>query len=480
MTPPVDDLIIVLPGILGSVLQKNGKDLWAPSLSAVSRLFSRDALSRELMVAQENQELDDLGDGVTATRLLDDIHLIPGFWKIDGYSTLTNFIANTVGAKLGQIDAPDPSANLFPFPYDWRRDNRVSARKLKRFVDTQLPRWRETSGAKNARVILIGHSMGGLISRYYLEVLGGWEQCAALFTFGTPHRGSVCALSFLNSGYKLLQADVTDALRSFDSVYQLLPTYRVIEGADGYKRVTEAGPIPGIDPQRAAAAMEFHNAISTAVEARKDSAQSNAYVPFLIVGTRQPTLQSAALSNGQIVARTTLPPALSQMQVPEYGDGTVPYISAIPADLVDAFRETYAPEAHGSLQANAILLGQLQEQFTRLQARDWGAILGDTSQGQALSAPAIAVALDDMYAKDEPVVIHASLLDLRAQPGAVEALVTPLDKPEAAAVHQLREVGGEWVLTLEGLPPSDYRVVVRTVAGGDAAPPPVTNFFEVV
>jgi hypothetical protein len=35
--------------------------------------------------------------------------------------------------------------------------------------------------------------MGGLVARYYLEVLGGWEKCRALFTFGTPHRGSLNA-----------------------------------------------------------------------------------------------------------------------------------------------------------------------------------------------------------------------------------------------------------------------------------------------
>lgn len=29
------DMIVLLPGISGSVLQKNGKDLWAPSAQAI-------------------------------------------------------------------------------------------------------------------------------------------------------------------------------------------------------------------------------------------------------------------------------------------------------------------------------------------------------------------------------------------------------------------------------------------------------------
>jgi hypothetical protein len=41
---PMNDLLIILPGILGSVLHKDGKDLWAPSISAVSRVLQRETL----------------------------------------------------------------------------------------------------------------------------------------------------------------------------------------------------------------------------------------------------------------------------------------------------------------------------------------------------------------------------------------------------------------------------------------------------
>jgi predicted alpha/beta hydrolase family esterase len=44
-----------------------------------------------------------------------------------------------------------------------------------------------------AQVILVTHSMGGLVSRAYLARLGGTSRTARLITIGTPHRGSVLA-----------------------------------------------------------------------------------------------------------------------------------------------------------------------------------------------------------------------------------------------------------------------------------------------
>ncbi|MGH8714908.1 MAG: lipase family alpha/beta hydrolase [Casimicrobiaceae bacterium] len=53
-----------------------------------------------------------------------------------------------------------------------------------------------------ARVTLIGHSMGGLVSRAYLRRFGA-ARVARLITIGTPHHGSVLAWLFV--GYCLAQ-----------------------------------------------------------------------------------------------------------------------------------------------------------------------------------------------------------------------------------------------------------------------------------
>jgi pimeloyl-ACP methyl ester carboxylesterase len=43
------------------------------------------------------------------------------------------------------------------------------------------------------RVHVVGHSLGGLISRYYVQRQGGDERVESLVTLGTPHHGSLWA-----------------------------------------------------------------------------------------------------------------------------------------------------------------------------------------------------------------------------------------------------------------------------------------------
>jgi pimeloyl-ACP methyl ester carboxylesterase len=43
------------------------------------------------------------------------------------------------------------------------------------------------------QVHVVGHSLGGLISRYYVQRQGGDRRVASLITVGTPHHGSVWA-----------------------------------------------------------------------------------------------------------------------------------------------------------------------------------------------------------------------------------------------------------------------------------------------
>ena len=49
----------------------------------------------------------------------------------------------------------------------------------------------ECAGASH--VHLIGHSLGGLVARYYIQKLGGAEKVHTCITLGTPHRGTHAA-----------------------------------------------------------------------------------------------------------------------------------------------------------------------------------------------------------------------------------------------------------------------------------------------
>jgi triacylglycerol esterase/lipase EstA (alpha/beta hydrolase family) len=53
-------------------------------------------------------------------------------------------------------------------------------------VRKKLSRWQQI--VPDAQVIYICHSMGGLIARYYLDVLGGHATARRLITIGTKIR----------------------------------------------------------------------------------------------------------------------------------------------------------------------------------------------------------------------------------------------------------------------------------------------------
>ncbi|MEU9801023.1 alpha/beta fold hydrolase [Streptomyces sp. NPDC051000] len=78
--------------------------------------------------------------------------------------------------------------NYSPFT----RDLRATARHLARRVEDLC----ERSGQE--RVDLVGHSLGGLVARYYVQRLGGDVRVRTLVTLGTPHAGTRVA-PFMNA-----------------------------------------------------------------------------------------------------------------------------------------------------------------------------------------------------------------------------------------------------------------------------------------
>jgi triacylglycerol lipase len=72
----------------------------------------------------------------------------------------------------------------------WTTDLRDAARQLAASVDAIC----EQTGYE--RIHVIGHSMGGLVARYYVQRLGGDAHVHTLVTLGTPHQGTRAARLF--------------------------------------------------------------------------------------------------------------------------------------------------------------------------------------------------------------------------------------------------------------------------------------------
>jgi pimeloyl-ACP methyl ester carboxylesterase len=457
---PVGDVIVLLPGIMGSALQKDRKDVWALSGGAAVRaLTSLGSSIKDLKLHGDDPEADDLGDGVTASRVIPDTHLIPGLWKIDGYGK----VAKTIREEF----EVQPGLNFFEFPYDWRRDNRVHARRLARKSRAWLKAWRERSGYDDARLVLIGHSMGGLICRHFLEMLDGWKDTRLLITFGTPYRGSLNALDFIANGMKkklgpVTLLNLTEMVRSFTSVYQLLPIYPCVDPGNGeLVRVTEVENIPGLVPERAADALDFHRAIREAVEqhAVVPDYRNHGYEIKPIAGIFQPTGQSLVVRGGGVETLRTY------QGRDEGGDGTVPSISATPIELSNKDREIYVRERHASLQNADHSLDQMIGMLRRQQI----------DQTQRF-APGTGISLDlsDVHLTTEPVILRALP---EAEWTALTAVVEDVDSGAQVAKAAMAQASDGWRdAELRPLPEGVYRVTVN--GGRDVNP--VTDVFTVV
>lgn len=469
------DMVVLLPGITGSVLQKDGKDVWAISGQAAGRLLaSRDDWRRQLALGGADH------NGIVATRVMPDAHVVPGLVKIDGYSAMAQMVAGAFDTRPGSIWDERP-ANFIEFPYDWRLDNRINAGLLKSLISKRLPQWQEYSGNKNARVIFLAHSMGGLVARYYLEVLEGWPNCKALITFGTPYRGSVNALNFLANGYKKLFVDLTEVMRSFPAMYQLLPIYKALLVDGEYTRVAEADEITGVGREQAADALKFHREIEAKVNEHQAEPgyRDHGYVIVPVVGTRQPTMQSAVLTDGHLTVGPEPPAGIDPLLAD--GDGTVPRASAIPIELSDAYRDSFTPERHGALQCNRAILNDLRGRLEQMQARGLREVRGPQEDPVAEETAAVALDLDDLYLPDEQVILRARLINAERSVGPLLARIEPVDAPagDPVAAREFTEADDGWSLELTGLGPGLYRTEVRTAQAGPGAPPPVHDLFEI-
>jgi hypothetical protein len=444
MPVPMRDVIVLVPGILGSVLRKHDKVVWGYSARSIgSALFTLGAgLRAGLALPDDDRSRDDLEDGITADALMPDLHLIPGFWKVDGYTKIVSALTSEFDVVQGQ--------NFFTFPYDWRRDNRVAARKLATATEGWLRAWKQRSGHDDAPLILIAHSMGCLVSRYFLECMEGWKATRALINFGTPFRGSLNALDALANGASIGPFKLTEVVRELTAVYQLLPTYECYDTGDGIPiHLAEVKAIPGLDGPgamaRVAAALAFHKEIADAVTSnQKDpNYQKAGYVVYPVVGVAQDTKLSARVAGQRLELLTTHKgQALG-------GDGTVPRMSAIPPEATTAVGAMYAGTTHGSLQNADAVVQHLS-----------GVLSGFNFDLGDFLKPKVNVALDvdDLYAAEQPIVI-------RARPGAEDVPLTATlrsgaDDQELMDV-EMKPAGDRW-LTAEFPPQTEgaFRVVV--------------------
>ena len=223
--PPV----VFVHGVLGSKLREGagGTDLWLGSLDRI--LLSE---YEDLALQIDEATLEPMPGDIHAYSVADE-----AIGK-DFYGTIIRTLESAGGYTRAQVgEAVDPNRkNLYVFFYDWRQDNVATAAALADFID-QI---RVDYDAPNLKVDIVAHSMGGLISRYYMrygrqDVVNdnhfdkkinhyGAERVRRVVLLGTPNLGSIKILNSFINGVKIGLREIgTETLATMPSLYQLFP-----------------------------------------------------------------------------------------------------------------------------------------------------------------------------------------------------------------------------------------------------------------
>lgn len=235
--------VIIVPGVMGTrLVDAQGNRVWDPDTSGGltgawrtwrnSSLRQLNDMSRSL---SPNPRTDNLPAG-TPTHVM----AVPGVGNLvwGAYHRLVTALSDPALSRRSPA-----GIRVYVCGYDWRRSNAVSATRLGAVVGRAV---RETGAP---RAIVVAHSMGGLVSRWFCRfrrVSGrrGEDLMAGLILLGSPTHGASKAYRALRQGFATpddisdieldLGPDTTEgaliggflaaAVRDMPSLYELLPT----------------------------------------------------------------------------------------------------------------------------------------------------------------------------------------------------------------------------------------------------------------
>jgi pimeloyl-ACP methyl ester carboxylesterase len=451
-----NDVVVVVPGVMGSRLRTvAGHEVWGPGAGSILRALA--TLGGSLRDLTLPADIGDgpAPDGVQAFGVMPSLHVIPGIWTpIQGYSELVQFLKQSrfglVEDRGGEPGAP--AGNLVVLAYDWRLSNRHSAHCLKDRAESALERWRASDPThKEAQLVFICHSMGGLVARWYIEKLGGKALTRLLVTLGTPHRGACKSLSQLVNGVRKgpLKTDLTDFARSLPSSYQLLPEYACIDRGTADLAKTIEVELPHLDKALVADGMRFHDDLD-------DHSEGAQYPVVPMVGIGQPTWTTARIDDERLTPLDTIGDRDLR------GDGTVPRLSARPKGMDEHDRGIRGlGEGHGLLAAHRSVTDQLDFLLTSESVRYRGGADIEPDEAQILGVSTL-----DLHEVGEPMsvvvraptsrLIEVVAIDERGDEAARELVAFTGTDDEGAAVG---------TATFANLDPGGYAIGAR--APGD-------------
>ena len=214
--------IVIVPGYMGSKLRdkQTGELVWVDFNS-----IPKNPLGWNNWILSMFEKMKYPSD-LEPAGIVDELLFLPTWIKQEHYGRLLDAL-ETMGYKADPEKHSQNELDVYTFSYDWRQDNRISGKQL----GHAIRQWQVFH--PDAEVWLIGHSNGGIVSRWYIEKEGGKEYVRKLFLMGSPWDGAPKGMQILFSGLDTLFRRrfnifnipklTRDVLRTFPSSYQLVP-----------------------------------------------------------------------------------------------------------------------------------------------------------------------------------------------------------------------------------------------------------------
>ncbi len=138
--------------------------------------------------------------------------------------------------RYNLANSEDQPVPVYPFAYDWRMPLEIAQKQLDEFIEevinrTKLLKHYYAQGyADDAKVNLIGHSMGGLVLAGYLSDKGNAAPVHKVVTLASPFQGSFEAIIKVTTGTANLgtsppSSREREAARIMPGLYHLIPSF---------------------------------------------------------------------------------------------------------------------------------------------------------------------------------------------------------------------------------------------------------------
>lgn len=388
--------LVIVPGYMGSLLKDKhtGETVWldVPALL-------RNPTRIDDILAKLKYPNDDLEPAGIMERGI--LYALP-WGKLDHYGRLMEHLRQ----RGFEIDPVTPAPNRTPvyrFAYDWRQDNRLSARQLGEAVR----KWRAQNNS--AKAWIIGHSNGGIVSRWYIEKEGGKEDVEKLFLMGSPWDGSPKSMRVLFEGYNVVGRQLlnvfgftrilNEIIRTFPSFYQLIPhetSFLSNAQNQAVNPFTDANWLPG-DRDR-----EY---LKDGLQFNQDLGKTLSVETICYFGRMKPTTTAGVIEAGPGGAWEKI-----QWVDTQSGDGTVPEKSAVHPQAKE--RHAFAVD-HGSIYIDQQVLAQLDFDLSGgLHGLGYASVLTEN----------LSIEFDtnqDFYTPGEPVSVYARIFNREEPPAPV-------------------------------------------------------------